>query len=444
MTIDPHLLVRGASLYLAVLATGFAWAWRRPSQRAVAAAVLASAWNLPALLVLHLVAARAGWWVFDAEGGLLLGMPVDLWLTWAWCWGALPILAAPRLPIVAVTVLALCLDLLLMPLAAPVVQLGPRWLVGELLGLLACFVPAQCLARWTLRDERLTGRAVLQAIAFTGFVLFVVPAIVIEGAGNGWMNPLERPAWQTALLVQFLAVPALLGLTALQEFVQRGAGTPVPFDPPRRLVTSGIYAYVRNPMQLSGATMLALLGVALGNAWVSAAGVMAHLYSAGLAGWDEDEDLRRRFGDGWTAYKAAVRCWIPRWRPWQPPAARPAALYVADSCAMCREVRDWLEHRGVRGLSILPAESHPSDSLGRMTYEPADGSRPAAGVEALARALEHTHLGWAAIGWALRLPGICAMAQLVIDASGGEPRPIARTRTRCSQDPRRRTSCSRA
>lgn len=75
------------------------------------------------------------------------------------------------------------------------------------------------------------------------------------------------------------------------------------------------HSYVRNPMQLSAVALLFLLGLVLRNVWVSAAGVMAHLYSVGLAGWDENEDLRQRFGEGWTDYRRHVRQWVPSLRP---------------------------------------------------------------------------------------------------------------------------------
>ena len=95
---------------------------------------------------------------------------------------------------------------------------------------------------------------------------------------------------------------------------------------------------------------------------------------------------------------------------------------------MCREVGRWFEQRGARRLAIVPAESHASGALTRITYEPGDGTREASGVEAVARALEHIHLGWALLGWLLRLPVICQVAQLLIDASGGAPRKIGITR----------------
>jgi len=311
-----------------------------------------------------------------------------------------------------------------MPAAAPVLHLGPDWLTGEALALGFGFIPGQLLARWTARDQHLPARAVLQMIAFAGLVMLIVPVAAIEGSNAQWINPLERPLWQLSMIVQLLAVPGVLGVSALQEFVERGEGTPVPFDPPRRIVTSGVYAYVRNPMQVSAVLLLLILGVVLGNLWIAVAGVMAHLYSVGLAGWDEDEDLRRRFGDAWTDYRRDVRSWIPRCRPAVLPGQQ-AQLFVAESCGVCHEVGTWFVRRQARGLTIVPAETHPSRELSRVTYEAADGTT-VSGVAAIARALEHIHLGWAFLGFAVRLPVVVQLAQLIVDASGGGPRRIAR------------------
>lgn len=425
--IDPYLLVRGASLYLAAVATGVAWFWRRPSPRVAAAATLAFFWNLPALLLLNVCAARAGWWRFDAAGGLLLGMPVDLLLAWSWLWGAVPTVAFPDAPLPLVAAGALALDLVLMPAASPVVRLGPSWLWGEAASIVFLLVPAQLLARWTARGDRLVARALLQVIAFSGLLLFVIPSIAIDGAGGGWVNPWSRPTWALSLIVQLLAVPTVIGLTAVQEFVTRGGGTPVPFDPPQRIVTSGVYAYVRNPMQLAAVLLLALLGLVLHNLWIAAAGIVAHLYSVGLAGWDEHEDLVRRFGNAWTEYAGRVPRWIPRWRPSIPGGRPEARLFVAGSCGMCSEVGEWFRRHDARGLAIVPAQSHPRP-LRRITYESSDGTYSASGIEAIARALEHVNLSWAFAGFVLRLPIVASLAQLLADASGGEPRAVTMTR----------------
>jgi protein-S-isoprenylcysteine O-methyltransferase Ste14 len=424
---DRYLVVRAAAMYSAAIALALAAAWRRPDRRATAGAILSFAWNLSTLFVLHLMAIRAGWWRYDADGGSLLGIPVDLWFAWAILWGPAMAIAMPRTPLWIVTAVALGLDLIAMPLAAPVVQLGSTWLIGEGAALAFCLVPSQLLARWTAADRHLTARAALQVITFSVLLAVLLPVLAIEGSSSAWpANSIDETdvvaAFAISVAVQLLCVPAIIGLTAVQEFVTRGLGTPVPFDPPRRIVTTGIYAYVANPMQLSAVLFLLAVAIMLGNVYVALAGVMAHVYSIGLAGWDEDRDLRERFGGAWALYRAHTRRWIPRWRPSYGDAAV-ARLYVASDCSMCQEVASWFGARGARGLAIVPAETHASP-LTRITYASENDSYSASGVAAIARALEHVHFGWAMVGFALRLPVISTAVQLIVDASGGGPRAV--------------------
>src|SRR5579863_9545384 len=96
---------RAASLYLPIAVTALLWWHRRPASSERAGLVLAALWNVVALAALQAAARAAGWWRFGAHGGLLLGMPVDLYLGWVLLWGAIPLLAAPRLPWVATAAL---------------------------------------------------------------------------------------------------------------------------------------------------------------------------------------------------------------------------------------------------------------------------------------------------------------------------------------------------
>ena len=279
----------------------------------------------------------------------------------------------------------LAVDLLYMPRLQPVLFLGRNWLVGEILGIAICLLPAQILARWTRDDVHVQARAVLQILCFAAFILGLIPAVVLNATGGPWHVP-------NFLWVQALALPAVLGLSAVQEFASRGQGTPVPMDPPKRLVTSGVYSYVRNPMQIAGCLLLFGWGLALHSNWICAGGLMAIVYSAGLAARDESEDLVARFGLAWLNYAGAVRPWWPRWRPCR---NSPARLYVAASCPICSQLGGWLNRRSPVALQIIAAEEHPRRTLFRMTYDPLDGSAEEEGVAALGRALEHIHLGWA-------------------------------------------------
>lgn len=437
---DTTLLIRAAALYVPLCATAVAWLASAPSRRERAAALLATAWNVPALLAVHAVALRLGWWRFGVTDGTVAGFPVDLYLGWAVAWGALPSLLGRALPVGVIALGAALLDLVAMPRLSPVVRLGQPWLLGEAVAIGACLVPAQLLAKWTREDAHVPRRAMLQALAFGGLALGVLPAAILEQRGASWSPLVTRSGWITAILLQLLLLAGLLGLAAVQEFAVRGGGTPVPFDPPKRLVTSGPYAYVRNPMQLSAALVMLGWGAILGSWWVAGAGVMAVVYGAGFAAGDEGGDLDRRFGGAWRAYAGAVRSWIPRWTPVDPstvPVANPLGdetrerqriptLYVADECGPCSQVRAWFHARHTVGLAIVAAEFHPSRSLTRITYDPGDGTAESFGVAALGRALEHVNLAWAVVGMFVRLPGVCWLLQIVTDASGGGPNRVAR------------------
>jgi protein-S-isoprenylcysteine O-methyltransferase Ste14 len=253
----------------------------------------------------------------------------------------------------------------------------------------------------------------------------ILPTVILRETGGSWAMITARPFWTTSLLLQVLAIPAAFGMSAVQEFATRGGGTPVPFDATRRLVTSGPYAFVANPMQLSNSLLLLGAGALLSSWWLAAAGVMSVIYSAGLAAWDERGDLGARFGEPWIEYRRAVRAWIPRWRPYATPGRR-AVLYVAEECGKCSEVARWFAARAPVGLEIIAAERHPARDLWRITYDPGDGTGEEQGAAAVARALEHVNLAWATLGIIVRLPVLNFVIQAFVDASGGGPQRIER------------------
>ncbi|HZR57887.1 MAG TPA: methyltransferase [Terriglobales bacterium] len=402
---------------------------KKPTRKRMAGILLACVWNLSGLLLLNVIAIRAGWWSFHAKGGLFLGIPVDFYLGWIVLWGMLPELAMPRWRLLEIAGIAFGFDLIFMPLLKPVLQLGPRWLIGEFAGIVFCLLPSFLFSRWTRDSVRLQARTLMQVIAFTALILEIIPAIVLANTGGDWTHFPARPNWINLCLFQLLAVPSVIGLSAVYEFVQRGRGTPLPYDPPTQLVGSGPYAYVANPMQLSAAVLLAGWGLFLGSVWVCAAGVMAHIYSVGLAAWDEGEDLSARFGSTWIEYRKHVRNWMPRWRPWHASKYEgyfPARLYVAESCGACSQVKEWFEQQSAIGLQVIAAELYPGQSLFRITYDPCDGNAEETGVAAIARAIEHINFAFAFCGWVMRLPMIRPCLQLLIDASGGHPRSLLR------------------
>lgn len=409
----PAALVRGLSLAVPTLAAVGVCLWRPPRDREIAAMIVAGVWVLATLVPLNLYAVHAGWWSFRAEGAVWQGLPVDLLLAWAVLWGALPALLLRYLGPVLLAAVLVWLDVLVMPLLEPVVLLSARWLVGETAAVAVCLVPALLLADWTRRGRYTGARVWAQAVLAFG-VLVGLPLAVLEAVPT-------RDA--VVMGAQLVLIGGLPGLAAAREFARVGGGTPLPYDPPCRLVTSGPYSYVRNPMQVSSVLVLLVLAVLLGNPAPLLGVVIAIGYSVGFASWHEGGQLSTAFGADWENYRAGVRPWLPRLRPW--PGRARGTLYVAADCCLCRGLAVWITVRRPVALDLRPAAEHP-DVLYRLTYEDTGGNRWS-GVAALARAWEHLNLGWALAGWALGLPGVRHGAQWCGDAFGAGPRPSRET-----------------
>jgi protein-S-isoprenylcysteine O-methyltransferase Ste14 len=162
--------------------------------------------------------------------------------------------------------------------------------------------------------SRLT--AILGSIVF----FFVAPGTVaglVPWWISGWRVRAEFPG-----LIALQAVGGVVGLAGLTivvdsfaRFALVGRGTPAPVAPPRRLVVTGLYRHVRNPMYVG------VLAMIVGEAALFAD---ARLVAYALVVWAgfhtfvlayEEPALRRAFPDDYAAYTAVVPRWIPRLRP---------------------------------------------------------------------------------------------------------------------------------
>lgn len=412
-----------AIIYVPLLAALVARAVQGRRPRRFVACLLSLLWVAPSLLALEALNHWAGWWIYYAGSPRLGGMALDAFAGWLLLWGLVPQIAFPRLPIALSAALMVSFDLVAMPLCSETLHLGARWMVGEYCAAVFILLPALCIARWTERNTHLRLRAAMQ-VAISGMVfLYLLPKIVFAvKRGTGWAPLLHQESGWLPIELQLLLLLAIPGISAVFEFAERGNGTPIPYDPPQKLVSSGLYRYLANPMQLSCTLVMMLWAAMLRNRWLFFAGSISLAYSAGIAWWDEREDLSRRFGEPWHAYRRKVRNWWPRWRPYH--AGAPARVYLSATCSLCSELARWIEARQPIGLEVHAAEWLPAGSIRRMRYDACDGSTPIDGVRAFGRTLEHINLAWAVAGAALRLPVVWWLAQLLADVSGAGPRTI--------------------
>ena len=149
------------------------------------------------------------------------------------------------------------------------------------------------------------------AIIFFGLVVLCVFASI-------WLDKLftflhfGSSPWSLGLSL-LLLVPGFLIMfwPVISFFGTRG--TPVPFNPPPKLITTGLYAYVRNPMILGLFTFMLGLGVLFGSLslifiFTPLFVVLNLLYLKAV----EEKEMEKKFGEEYLEYKQKVPMFIPR------------------------------------------------------------------------------------------------------------------------------------
>ena len=136
------------------------------------------------------------------------------------------------------------------------------------------------------------------------FVLYPIAIFLIEA--------LLREGWP---LIDLRGVPLLLwgyGQYRLCGFYRtgRGGGGPGFQKPPDRIVDTGLYGYLRNPMYLGHLIFYAGLVVTF-HSLVALALLLVHIPWFHARVLEDEKHLELRFGEDYRAYMRRVKRWIP-------------------------------------------------------------------------------------------------------------------------------------
>jgi protein-S-isoprenylcysteine O-methyltransferase Ste14 len=153
-----------------------------------------------------------------------------------------------------------------------------------------------------------------RAAAGTLLFLVVAPGVVaglVPWLLTGW-HATRVTVWLQVVGWVVVAVGVAVLLEAFARFVVEGAGTPAPTAPTEQLVVGGLYRYVRNPMYLAVAAVIAGQALVLGRWVLVGYGLVFGLAVWSFVHWYEEPTLRRQFGSAYDGYRATVPGWWPR------------------------------------------------------------------------------------------------------------------------------------
>lgn len=145
-------------------------------------------------------------------------------------------------------------------------------------------------------------------------VTIVLPSILLY-LTNWHLDRVQ--VWTVILGIICLIIGLCLVVSTVKLFLNVGKGTLAPWDPTQKLVVSGPYAYVRNPM-ITGVVLILLAESLI-------------FYSSALCIWSivfacvniiyfilsEEPGLRKRFGKEYEEYCNNVPRIVPRLTPWK-------------------------------------------------------------------------------------------------------------------------------
>lgn len=156
----------------------------------------------------------------------------------------------------------------------------------------------------------------LKAILILPFnVLVTIPAVILYFCRFDIISPAF--SFKFILMLFLLALGFFLVIWTMRLFATVGKGTPAPWDPIDKLIVTGPYAYVRNPM-LSGVFCVLFAETLLFQS--KALLIYALIFiviNAIYFPLSEEKGLLKRYGEDYAEYKRNVPRFLPRLTPYR-------------------------------------------------------------------------------------------------------------------------------
>ncbi len=161
------------------------------------------------------------------------------------------------------------------------------------------------------KSEELLITVVFLVCGPPGWIAVYLPAWMTR-----WQVPQESSGWRV-LAVALIAIGLVPLGESIARFIRIGRGTLSPTHPTEKLVVSGLYQYVRNPMYVGVLMLIAGQAVLFWSrtlwAYLGYVAIGFHLFVLVY----EEPTLRRKYGEDYEEFCRNVRRWMPRLKPWR-------------------------------------------------------------------------------------------------------------------------------
>ena len=140
-----------------------------------------------------------------------------------------------------------------------------------------------------------------------GSVIFFIPYFILSFFGSS--NLIKAGDLQYFGILPIIA-GSIVSLWCSFDFIFIGKGTPVPTDPPKKLVVFGLYRFVRNPMYIG--ILVLLFGEAVlfkSFILICYTACIFCLFQIFIIGFEEPS-LHAQFGKEYEEYCSSVPRWI--------------------------------------------------------------------------------------------------------------------------------------
>jgi len=171
--------------------------------------------------------------------------------------------------------------------------------------------------KWAENEYRITHRVVATILAGVVFV-FIIPFFIVQSS-SFIDNSLGVARFDYGLINRLIGgliifIGWSFAIWSILSQLTQGRGTPLPMMATQKLLTTGPFAYCRNPMSFGTIVLYIGLGTWIGSL---AAIVIVIILSTLLISYIksiEELELEERFGESYLEYKESTPLLIPKFR----------------------------------------------------------------------------------------------------------------------------------